>query len=151
MRPRTDTLTHARLYIGVGQNNRNTTETVNISVLMQCWATSCLPYFSIFLGMNSYKFWTVCSRFLYNSSWRTFTNYCRGVAGGLIIFKCGDFTGQGRGWSSPLCSSNYDWSECFYLCEWGNSLLAKPHSCSEVTSGLWNVTNYPTSPHTPLQ
>jgi hypothetical protein len=54
------------LCTGVG----NTTDTVHISTLIWCWAT----FFgfntaSVFLGMDSHKFWTVSSGSLYHFSW----------------------------------------------------------------------------------
>jgi hypothetical protein len=67
-----------------------------------------------FLEWTHNKFWTVCSRILYHSSW-TYSSCCRDVEGGnqlitsvsktdqsgSVMFKSGDCAGQGRCWSSP--------------------------------------------------
>jgi hypothetical protein len=41
--------------------------------------------------------------------------------------------------------------EQFQLCEWGHYRFEKLHSCSGITSGLWDATDYPTRPRAPLQ
>jgi hypothetical protein len=73
----------------------------------------------------------ICTSFLqslpelfYHSSWRTASSYFRDVEGrnlflilvsktdqsGSIVFKSGEYAGQGRCWSSPSCPSNHDWT-----------------------------------------
>jgi hypothetical protein len=35
-------------------------------------------------------------------------------------------------------------AEQFKLCEWGHCFLGKLHRCSEITSGSWDASDYPT-------
>jgi hypothetical protein len=110
-------------HTGFEQNNGNTTYTVHISLLIWCWTTFCLQY-SCSPWVDSYMFWTISSRILYHCSWRTSSNCFRDVGGrnlflrlvsrtdqnGSVMFKYGDFAGQGSCWSSPSCFSHHDWT-----------------------------------------
>jgi hypothetical protein len=121
-----------------------------------CWATFAFIKAADLLGMNSYKFWTVSSGILYQSSWRTLSSCFRVVGGenlfltlvsksdqsGSMVFKSGDFAGQGR--CSNSCSSNY--------AVWiGTLSCGNLHRSLEITSGSWDSPDYPTCPRTPLQ
>jgi hypothetical protein len=41
-------------------------------------------------------------------------------------------------------------TEQFQLCEWGHIQLGKLHHYTEIMSGSWNPTDYPTYPCIPL-
>jgi hypothetical protein len=95
--------------------------------------------------MYSYKFWTVSSGILYHYSWRTSSSCFRDVGdgnlfltlvsktdhSGSIILKSRDSAGQVSCWSSPSCSSNYDWT---VPAVWMGALSSwKLRRCSEIT------------------
>jgi hypothetical protein len=42
-------------------------------------------------------------------------------------------------------------TEQFQLCEWGHCRLLKLYRCSEITSGSWDASDYPTCSRLPLQ
>jgi hypothetical protein len=42
-------------------------------------------------------------------------------------------------------------TEQFQLREWGHCPFEKLHRCSEITSGSWDATDYPTCPRASLQ
>jgi hypothetical protein len=78
---------------------------------------------AVLLGMDSYKFWAVTSAILNHLSWRICPSCFRDVGSGnlflslvtrttqsgSVVCRSSDCAGQGRCWSSPSCSSNYDW------------------------------------------
>jgi hypothetical protein len=147
---------------GVGQNNGNTTNTVHISLLIWCCTTFAFNTAAVLLGMDSYKYWTVCSGMSYHSSWRI-PSTCYGNVGGgnlfltlvsktdqsaSLMFKCGNWAGQ------EICRT----STFMIFKPWLNSsgcgmrhcLLAKLHFCSDITSGSWDAPDYPTCPRTAI-
>jgi hypothetical protein len=116
---------HYILYIGVEQNNGNITDTVHISLLILCWTTGKSLQYSCSPSWNGLvQFWTVSSGVVYLSPWRTSSSFFRDVGGGnlfltlvsktdqsgSVVFKSGDYAGQGLCWISPSFSSNHDWT-----------------------------------------
>jgi hypothetical protein len=129
------TVLHVTLVcIGVGQNNRNTTDTIHISLLICSWTTFCLQYSCSPSCNVLLQVWRVSRGILYHSSRRTCSSCFRD--GGVNVFL------------TPH-SSLHDWT---VPAVWmGHCRLGKLHHCLEITFGSWDAPGYPTCPHTPLQ
>jgi hypothetical protein len=101
-----------------GQNNGNSCERYTF-----LYQYGVVPPFAcntayILLGIDSYTFWIVSSGILYYLYWRTSSSYLSGGVNllltllsksghsGSMIFKDGDYAGQGRCWSASSCFSN---------------------------------------------
>jgi hypothetical protein len=109
-------------YIGVGQNNGDTTDTVHISLLIWCWTT-----FSTSTA-TSFSEWTLTSfeqtvMEFYTILLEEYLQVALEILEVGICFsslqnwkeclndvQCDDYAGQGRCWFSPSCSSNRDWT-----------------------------------------
>jgi hypothetical protein len=113
---------------------------------------------AVLLEMDLYKCWTVPNGILYNSSWRTSSSCFRVVGGGNLFLTLVSKTDQSdsvivlawedaKGHLRALETT----TEQLQLCEWGHYFLGKLHRCSEITSGSWDASDYPTCERTPLQ
>jgi hypothetical protein len=145
-----------------GQNNRNATDPVNISLIIWCLTNFCFQYSRNPPWNGLVQVLNILWWILYHSSWKTSSSCFRDVGSenlfltlvsktdqsGPMIFRCGDFFGQRKCWSSPSCSSNRGWTK-FELCKWGHCHLRKLHRYSEVTSGSWDVPDYTQPDHVP--
>jgi hypothetical protein len=118
---------------------------------------------AVLFGMDSYKFWTVRSGILYHSSWITSSCCFRDVGGGNLFLTLVSKTDESVQWYWNLVIQMFmDYVEVhfhalqimieqFRLYDRGQCRLGKLHCCSEITSGSWDASDYPTCPRKLMQ
>lgn len=159
-------LLHKRTFLmictGDEQNNRNTIPTVHVSLVIWCWTTFCNQYSLSFLKRTSTSF----KQFLAECYIIILEVHLQVVSEMLEVGIC-SFSSlqnwpewfntikiQWMGWPDVevhLLAFQTTIAEQFQLWKLGHCCLGKLCCHSDITSGSWDTSDYPTCLHPPLQ